>query len=151
MAEFDLAAVLTGYLNQYGKQVREEVSDLIDETSSEMLKEIKANSPVGSGESNSRYQKIRYMKSSAKGLKGKGKYRKGWRMETDISALGKKTVTIYNKTDYQLTHLLEKSHLTRDGTTRTTPKPHIKPAEEKYTEKFVEGVEEIIKNAGRSI
>lgn len=132
MADFDLAAALTGYLSQYGKKVREEISDLMDDTSGKMLKEIKANSPVGQG------------------LK-KGSYKKGWRKKTDISALGKKTVTIYNKTDYQLTHLLEKSHLTRDGTTRTTPKPHIKPAEEKYTEKFAEGVEEIIKNAGRGL
>lgn len=132
MAEFDLTAALSGVLNKYSKQIREEISDLIDETGTEMLKEIKENSPVGEG-------------------RKRGSYKKGWKMKIEKSALNGKTVTIYNKTDYQLTHLLEKSHLTRDGTSRTTPKPHIKPAEEKYTEKFVEGVEKIIKNAGRNL
>ena len=42
---------------------------------------------------------------------------------------------IYNKTDYQLTHLLEKSHLTRNGG-KTTPQVHIAPVEEQCIREF---------------
>lgn len=126
--EFNLTAAISGCLNEYGREIREEVEELTDEVADETLNEIKANSPVG-----------------------KGSYKKGWRKKTEVSALGKKTITVYNATDYQLTHLLENGHLNRDGTTRAAPIKHIKPAEEKAVEKFEKGVEEIIKNAGRDL
>ncbi len=128
MSKLDFTSAISGYLNEYGKEIREEVEELADEVAGETLKEIKANSPVD-----------------------KGSYKKGWRKKTKVSALGKKTITVYNATDYQLTHLLENGHLNRDGTTRAAPIKHIKPVEEKAVEKFEKGVEEIIKNAGRNL
>lgn len=128
MSKLDFTSAISGYLNEYGKEVREEVEELADEVAGETLKEIKANSPVD-----------------------KGSYKKGWRKKAEVSALGKKTITVYNATDYQLTHLLENGHLNRDGTTRAAPIKHIKPVEEKAVEKFEKGVEEIIKNAGRNL
>lgn len=128
MSKLDFTSAISGYLNEYGKEIREEVEELADEVAGETLKEIKANSPVG-----------------------KGSYKKGWRKKTKVSALGKKTITVYNATDYQLTHLLENGHLNRDGTTLAAPIKHIKPAEKKAVEKFEKGVEEIIKNAGRNL
>lgn len=61
---------------------------------------------------------------SAGGFKNKlGRYRKGWRAElrkTRTSVL----VTIFNKTDYQLTHLLEFGHVLPQGG-RAQAYPHI--------------------------
>ena len=67
-----------------------------------------------------------------------GKYRKGWRMETE-KGFGTVEITIHNATDYQLTHLLEKSHLTRNGG-KTTPKVHIAPVEEQCVKEFEERI-----------
>lgn len=149
--EFNLTAAISACLDEYGKEIREEVEELTDEVAGEMLNEIKANSPIGKHGARSRYQKGRYMKRGVKGLKS-GKYRKGWRLAIDYTALGKKTAIVYNATDYQLTFLLENGHKNRDGTIMVAaPIKHIKPAEKKAVEKFEKGVEEIIKNAGRNL
>ena len=68
-----------------------------------------------------------------------GKYAKGWTV-SDIK--GKKVV--HNKTDYQLTHLLEYGHAKRNGG-RVAGKPHIRPVEEEVIKDFTEGVEKVIK------
>lgn len=38
-----------------------------------------------------------------------GSYKKGWAVKVETDETGT-TATVYNKTDYQLTHLLEKGH-----------------------------------------
>lgn len=68
-----------------------------------------------------------------------GAYAKGWRIKKDGSAL-----VIHNKTNYQLTHLLEKGHVNRDGG-RTEAIPHIGPAEEKAINEFISKTEKVIK------
>ena len=77
-----------------------------------------------------------------------GKYSKGWRVKTE-KGRGFINCTIHNATNYQLTHLLEKPHLTRNGR-RTTPKVHIAPVEEKCIEEFQKGVENIIRTGGQN-
>ena len=69
-----------------------------------------------------------------------GDYRLGWAVKKN----GRNYV-IYNKTNYQLTHLLEKGHLKRDG--RKTPAiPHIAPVEKKAIEDFEMGLEVLLQN-----
>lgn len=71
--------------------------------------------------------------------KGAGDYAKGWREDT----IDGKEV-IHNKTDYQLTHLLEYGHAKVNGG-RVDAIPHIRPVEEQINNEFVEGVKKVIK------
>lgn len=67
-----------------------------------------------------------------------GDYKKGWRLKK----VGKGYVA-HNKTDYQLTHLLEKGHAKRGGG-RVEAKIHIDPAEERAISAFLQGIERVI-------
>ena len=75
-----------------------------------------------------------------------GKYNKGWRVNVKRGR-GFINCTVYNGTNWQLTHLLENGHLTRNGG-RTRSFVHIRPVEEKYVNQFEQDVEKIIKNGG---
>lgn len=68
-----------------------------------------------------------------------GDYAKGWGVSTI-----KGRMVVHNKTDYQLTHLLEYGHVDRGGG-RTAGKAHIRPAEEQAIKEFVDRVEKVIK------
>ncbi len=74
-----------------------------------------------------------------------GKYNKGWKTRTQ-KGRGYVSSTIYN-TQYQLTHLLEKGHVTRNGG-RTRAFVHISPVEQKCIKQYEKDVERIIKNGG---
>lgn len=94
----------------------DDISELLEETSNEIgkeaVEEIKRISPK------------RY-----------GGYAKGWTLKKDKLGKSKYCVKIHNKTHYQLTHLLEFGHATKNGG-RTKAIPHIRPVEQKYSEKF---------------
>lgn len=88
--------------------------------SKKAVNELKATSPVGNGPKS-------------------GRYSKGWGVKKS-----KETTIIYNKTDGQLTHLLENGHdIIRDGKKvgHAGAKPHIKAVEEMVKEEMVEEVE----------
>ena len=55
---------------------------------------------------------------------------------------------IWNRTNYQLTHLLEFGHATRNGG-RTRAIPHIRPVEEKYNVEFVDKLEKKIRRTSK--
>ena len=71
-----------------------------------------------------------------------GTYRKSWYV------VGKKGANLYTKVianrDYPLTHLLEFGHTLRNGK-QSKKIPHIRPTEQEYRAKFVEGLEENIR------
>ena len=74
-----------------------------------------------------------------------GNYAKGWRVN-QIGTLNRRLTraVIYNATDYQLTHLLENGHATRNGG-RTAAQPHIKPVEEQISRELPARIEQKIK------
>ncbi|HZH62393.1 MAG TPA: HK97 gp10 family phage protein, partial [Metabacillus sp.] len=80
---------------------------------------------------------VNYLKKNSP--ENTGDYAKGWAKKKVGTAQ-----VIHNRTDYQLTHLLEKGHVNRDGS-RTEAIPHIKHAEEKAINEYIEEVEKVIK------
>lgn len=94
--------------------------------SKKAVKELKATSPKGSGPKS-------------------GRYAKGWSTKKQ----NKNQVIIYNRTDGQLTHLLEKGHdIIRDGKKvgHAAAQSHIKAVEEMVKSEMVEEVEKELGN-----
>ena len=80
-----------------------------------------------------------------------GDYRNGWTSNNDNEFSTSPNCIVFNKTDYQLTHLLENGHA-KTGGGRTEGQLHIRPAEEMAIAEFIKEVEEVISNAdGESI
>lgn len=112
----NLVNEITRAVQQYTQDVKDEVEKAADEISNNMVKAIKHGSP-----------------------KLTGNYAKGWgRVKT------KNGFIIRNRTDYQLTHLLEYGHAMRSGG-RVAAHVHIRPVEEHYVKQFEKRVEKVIK------
>ena len=75
-----------------------------------------------------------------------GKYARGWSHKAQKGGVASYSETVYNRTDYQLTHLLEKPHSTGGGGHYPSPsggKNHtgiIARIEEKQVNDFIEEV-----------
>lgn len=110
-------------LNEYSNDIQEGITADAQKVAKEAKAELRNTSPKLTGE-----------------------YRKGWRVKTE-KGRGYVDCIVHNATDYQLTHLLEKPHLKRNGGI-TTPKVHIAPVEEKAVKQYEKDVENIIKNGG---
>ncbi len=110
-------------LNDYSIEIQEEMTEEAQRVAKQGVSELKNKSP-----------------------KRTGSYRKGWRVKT-TKGRGFVNCIIHNATDYQLTHLLEKPHATRNGG-KTTPKVHISPVATECVEEYETNVERIIKNGG---
>ena len=72
-----------------------------------------------------------------------GKYSKGWTVKTEDDGYSFSS-TIYNATNWQLTHLLEKPHALRNGK-MSKPKVHIRPVEKECISEYEKDVVNIIK------
>lgn len=118
-----IEAQISAILEDYSDNLVEQARVLGRRIAKECCEEIRENSP-----------------------RRRPEYYKGWTVDEETSLGGWPTFTIYNKTHPGLTHLLEKGHETSKG--RTTAKPHIKPAEEKYNQLYLMAMEEAAENAG---
>lgn len=110
---FNFADVIQKFLQDYSVDVMTEVTEAIDEVSKETVKKLRA-------ESASQF--------------GGGDYSRGWTRKLENGRL-RVFATVYGKKPtYQLAHLLEHGHVTRNGTGRTfRPTPayvHIEPVEQ---------------------
>lgn len=108
-------------LENYNDDISEVVEKVANKVGKEAVEELKNTSPKGT----------------------RKEYAKGWRLKKDKLGKNRYIVKVHNKTDYQLTHLLEFGHATRNGR-RTKAQPHIRPTEEKFSKKFEEEIKKEI-------
>lgn len=125
-----LADAIIKEMNRYGQDVAEGIKKAVQDAGALCQKELKATSPKLTGD-----------------------YAKGWRKKTAYENSTEVRVSVYNATDYQLTHLLENGHalVGKNGKVLGTvgAKPHIGPAEQK-AEKELEKKVNIVVSGGKS-
>ncbi len=117
----DLASVVAEELARYSQEVTDGMKKEIKTVSRECKQEIQQNSPVLTGS-----------------------YKDGWRTKVDFESREDIRVVVHNKTDYQLTHLLEKGHAKATGG-RVEGRPHIGPAEQNAEKKLLEKVKAVVR------
>ena len=128
----ELQKAIMDYLENYVEDIQEDVEESTDIITKEAKQELIQTSPRD-------------------GIARKTKYYKGWAIKIGARTRKKNyrfTKVIWNKTNYQLTHLLEFGHATRNGG-RTRAIPHIRPVEEKYNVEFVDKLEKKIRRSSR--
>jgi hypothetical protein len=111
----NLRSEIMEQLKYYANDVRDKVEDAKSESATDLKKSIAQDSP----------QK-------------RPSYAKGWRIKKTP-----KKLIVHNKTDYQLTHLLEHGHALKDGG-RFEGKPHIRPNEERVIRDYLNKIERAI-------
>ena len=126
----DLQKAVEEYLTEYVEDIEEGVKDTTDTLTKEAVKDLKQESPRGQGTRDKPYYK-------------------GWTRQKGKTNKGRYTIKIHNKTNYQLTHLLEFGHATRNGG-RTKAQPHIRTIEEKYNKLYEQSITTVIKRRSKT-
>lgn len=129
----DLQKTLNEYLANYAEDITEDVQEATDTVTKEAKEELVRTSPRS-------------------GISRKTRYYKGWAVKVGAKTRKKSykyTKVIWNKTNYQLTHLLEFGHTKRDGTGWVDAQPHIQPVEKKYGTKFADLLEQKIRRSSK--
>lgn len=111
----NLESEIMKQLQYYVADVRDKVEDAMDESANDLKRTIAKDSP-----------------------RKRPSYSKGWRIKRTPHKL-----IVHNKTDYQLTHLLEHGHALRDGG-RFEGKPHIAPNEERVVRDYLKKIERAV-------
>lgn len=127
---------------KYGRDSIIDINDILNEYSNDIQEGI-TETAYNVAENGKNKLKVTSPKKT-------GSYRKGWRVNKR-NGKGYVHATIYNATDWQLTHLLEKPHVIRNqyGTWGTSkPQVHIQPVEQECIQAYIRDVEQIIKNGG---
>ena len=117
----DLADAIAEELEQYSQDVTDGLKKEVKQVAKECKLEIQRNSPVLTGS-----------------------YKKGWRDQVEYESRQDIRVVVRNKTDYQLTHLLENGHAKVNGG-RVPGKPHIRPAEQNAEKKLLSAVKVVVR------
>lgn len=115
-----LAQEIAQGLHEYSEEVTAGIKKVADEVTEETVNELNSTSPVLTGS-----------------------YSKGWTKTKAYEDSRSKRNTVHNKSDYQLTHLLERGHASKNGG-RVAPVTHIAPVEEKAISTFEEKIKGVI-------
>lgn len=125
----ELSNAIEDYLENYVEDIQDEVETTTDSLTKEAVNELKQTSPRGKGTRENPYWR-------------------GWTKQKGKTNKGRYTIKIHNRTNYQLTHLLEFGHATRNGK-RTKAIPHIRPIEEKYNKLYEQRITTVIKRRSK--
>lgn len=117
----ELAETILNELAAYTEEVSEGIKEAVKETAKECKEQIQQNSPVLTGS-----------------------YRKGWTNKVMFEGEEDIRMTVYNRTDPQLTHLLEHGHAKVKGG-RVAGKSHIGPAAQDAEDKLLRKVKVVVK------
>ena len=112
-------------LDDYSKDVVTAANSSIEKVSSEAVRKLRSSSP-----------------------RKTGSYAKGWGTKKERGFGKVLTVIVHNRTDYQLTHLLERGHVIRHKKGeygRAPAHPHIAPVEEWANKELPEEIERELK------
>ena len=118
----ELQKAIKEYLEYYEEDIIEGVKQVTESITDKAVTDLKNTSPKMTGD-----------------------YAKGWRKQKGkINKSSKYTIKIHNKTNYQLTHLLEYGHAKRNGG-RVEGKAHIAPAEQQGIRQLQEEIERALR------
>nr|DAH50896.1 MAG TPA: putative tail component [Caudoviricetes sp.] len=122
----DLAAAIMDELQTYDQKVTDGIKKEIRQVAKECRQDIVEHSPVDTGE-----------------------YKSGWKDKVKYEDASNIRITVYNKKDPYLTHLLEHGHAGPGGIAKGSarPFPHIAPAEQRAEEKLMRKVKVVVKRA----
>ena len=122
----EINKALMEYLTDYTEDIQEEVETSVTEIAKEARDELRGlNKPLLTG-----------------------KYRQGWAIKLNKKSKSSYHKIVWNKTNYQLTHLLEFGHAKRNGG-RTSAIPHIRPVEDKYKELYEKRITTVIRRRSK--
>lgn len=127
----DLDKAIKDVLNEYGDEVYDVMSNVIDDVSTEAVNKLKS------------------VNKFAPNRHPSGAYSASWtKDEAQAGRLGKKII-VHNEKHYRLTHLLEHGHVSRNGTGRTFGRvpayPHIADVNEWAAKELPKEVEKNLK------
>lgn len=133
-------AIVEGY-RRYSAEKSEKIKKAVVKAGREVKDDVVSNSPVRQARTATRHR--RAWRTAISPSRQPGAYKAGW------TALKKElgqqvTVRVYNKTNYQIAHLLELGHRNRNGTF-TQGKAHIKPAEDKGRQELNSEIDRILR------
>ena len=115
--EITIQKDLAAYSDEVAEGIRKEVKEVAKET----VAALKTTSPRDTGE-----------------------YARGWSYRVEFESREDIRVRVYNRTEPQLTHLLEYGHAKTNGG-RVEGRPHIRPAEQEAEKKLEGAVKVVVK------
>lgn len=126
-----LQTVMNQLLAEYGDEVYKVSKECLDDTVREAVEELRS------------------VRRFAPGGHPSGDYSGSWTNEEQYKKRWQTVQIVYNEDHYRLTHLLEKGHAVRNGTSRrklgdAPAYPHIKKVEENVKKELPKKVKEAI-------